>query len=134
MINLSLTYKREIRKFGIIAFLFFGTLCGVGIWTHKAVPAYLFGTLSTLGIGFILLPGPMAPVHRGWMKIAHFIGTLVTGLILALAYYLVITPAGFIKRIFGGVPLPTVPDKKAASYWVERTEPAQPKERFEKRF
>jgi len=129
-----LTDKREIRKFGIIAFLFFGTLCGVGIWTQKTTPTYFFGTLSILGIGFILLPGPMAPIHQGWMKIAHFIGTVVTGLILALAYYLVITPAGFIKRIFGGVPLPTRPDKEAASYWVERAEPAQPKERFTKRF
>ena len=36
--------------------------------------------------------------------------------------------------LFGGRPLPTKPDKEAMSYWVERTDPAQPEERFLKRY
>ena len=59
---------------------------------------------------------------------------MITTLILALAYYLVITPAALIKMLFGGRPLPIKPDKKALSYWVDRTEPVQPKERFIKRY
>ena len=51
-----------------------------------------------------------------------------------LAYYLVITPTALLKRVFGGRPLPTRPDRDAASYWVTRPELAQPKERFIKRY
>jgi len=68
------------------------------------------------------------------MKVAHLIGRMVNTLILAIAYYAVITPSALIKRALGGAPIPTRPDKRASSYWVERTEPAQAKERFLKRF
>lgn len=128
------TDKREIRKFGAIVLLFFGTLCGVAVWREKTIPVYFFGTLTVLGVGFLLLPGPMAPVHRGWLAVAHFIGRVVTLTVLALAYALVITPAGLLKRIFGGRPLPMRPDPEATTYWQDRTEPAQPRERFTKRF
>ena len=123
-----------IRKFGLIAFFFFGVLCALGLWLKKPIPIYLFGFLSILGLGFILFPTQLRPVYNAWLKIAHFIGKIVTTLILTLMYYLVITPAALIKRLFGGRPLPVRPDGKVMSYWVTRTEPAQPKERFLKRY
>jgi hypothetical protein len=126
--------SKDIRKFGITAFLFFGILCAVGIWRQKPVPIYLFGFLSCLGLGFILIPGILEPVYRGWLNIAHFIGQVITTLMLAIAYYVVITPAALLKRLFGGRPLPLSPDPDASTYWVSREEPAQPKERFYKRF
>ena len=128
------TEKKDIRKFGIIAVIFFGCLCMLGIWRQKPVPIYLFGALSVLGLGFILIPAQLKPVYEAWLKIAHFIGTVITTLVLALAYYFVITPMAFIKRLFGGRPLPVAPDKNVSTYWVTREEPAQPKERFIKRY
>ena len=128
------TAKKEIRKFGIIAWFFFGCLCGLGIWRNKPVPIYLFGFLSLLGLGFILIPIQLKPVYDLWIKIAHLIGKAVTVVMLTLAYYFVITPTALIKRLFGGPPLPLKPDKNASTYWVTRTEPAQPRERFIKRY
>lgn len=132
--SLNSTEPRQIRKFGIIAFIFFGTLCTVGIWAGRTVPTYLFSFLSILGLGFILIPSQLRPVYEAWLRIAHFIGRIVTTLILVLAYYLVITPSAMIKRLFGGAPIPRKPDKSARSYWVARDEPAQPKGRFLKRY
>ncbi|HUU41580.1 MAG TPA: hypothetical protein VMW42_11620 [Desulfatiglandales bacterium] len=128
------TDVKTIRKFGIVSFLFFGALCAVGFWRQKPLPVYLFGFLSALGLGFILLPSYLKPVYVAWLKIAHLLGKIFTTFILALAYYLVITPTALIKRVFGGRPLPISPDKNALSYWVARAEPAQPKERFLKRY
>ena len=125
---------KDIRRFGIIAFIFFGVLCTLGIWRHKPVPIHLFGTLSVLGLGFIILPYQLKPIYNAWLKIAHFIGKIITALMLILAYYLIITPAGLLKRIFSGSPLPLKPDKDIDSYWVTRDEPAQSKERFIKRY
>jgi hypothetical protein len=133
-VNSNSTEKHAIRKFGVIAFLFFGCLCVLGLWTGKAIPTYLFGFLSIVGLGFILIPEPLKPVYIGWLKIAHFIGKFVTIVVLTLAYYLVITPSAMLTRIFGGAPLPVRPDKEANSYWVPRDEKAQPKERFLKRY
>ena len=132
--NWNSTETKEVRKFGFVALIFFGCLCGLGIWKQKVLPTYFFGLLMVLGIGFVLFPGPLRPVHTAWLKIAHTLGRIITSLILALGYYLVITPAALIKRVFGGRPLPLKPDRNASSYWVARTEPTQPKERFSKRF
>ena len=132
--SLNSTDSKQIRKFGLIALIFFGCLCALGISLEKPLPTYLFGTLSALGLGFLLFPHQLRPVFVAWLKIANFLGRVVTTFMLALAYYLVITPAALIKRIFGGTPLPIKPDKNVASYWVTRKEAIQSKEQFLKRF
>lgn len=126
--------EKETRKFGVTAFIFFSCLCAISIWREKEILIYFFGTLAFLGFALLLLPGPLAPLHSAWLKFAHFIGKTVTTILMSIAYYLVITPTALLKRIFGGKPLPLKPDKNISSYWVDRTEPAQPKERFLKRF
>lgn len=132
--SLNSTDTKQIRKFGLIALIFFGFLCAFGVWREKFIPTYLFGFLATLGLGFLLLPYQLKPVFIGWLKIAHFIGRVITTLILTLAYYFVITPSGLIKRLFGGRPLPVKPDRNSSTYWVTRTEPVQPIDRFLKRY
>ena len=72
------TKMKDVRRFGIIAFLFFGALCALGLWRHKPVPIYLFGALSVLGIGFVLFPSKLTPVYTIWLKVAHFIGKIIT--------------------------------------------------------
>ena len=130
----SSTDKREIRKFGLIAFIFFGILCGLAIWRAKEIAVCLFGLLSLLGFCFFFLPELLRPVYYKWLSIAHVIGRIITLIVLALAYYLLMTPAALIKRLFGGRPLPVKPNKEVSSYWVAREEPVQPKERFLKRY
>jgi len=126
--------RKDIRKFGAIALTFFGILFGLGLWREKVAITYFFGLLALLGLGFLLLPSLLKPLYDGWLTIAHFIGRCITAIILTLGYYLVITPTALLKRVFGGRPLPTRPDRDAASYWVTRSELAQPKERFIKRY
>jgi hypothetical protein len=132
--NSNLTDPGEIRKFGVIGCIFFGTLFAAAVWRDKTLLTYFFGLLALLSIGFILLPDQLKPVYLFWLKIAHFMGSKITILILTILFYFVITPAALLKRIFGGKPLPVKPDPDADTYWVTRSEPAQPKERFPKRF
>jgi hypothetical protein len=123
-----------MRKFGFRAFVLFGLLCTLGIWLNKWMPVSLFGFLALLGLGFIMVPCRLQLVYLAWLKAAHFIGKAVTIAVLTLVYYLVITPTALLKRVFGGRPLPLLPDKDASSYWIARAEPAQPRERFMKRY
>jgi len=132
--NPNSTDTRRIRKFGLVLFVFFGALCALGVWRQRPVPACLFGFLWFLGVCFLLFPYRSRYVYGGWLKCAYFIGRTVNLLVLTLAYFLVITPSAWLKRLFGGPPLPVRPDPEASSYWVDREEAAQPRERFLKRF
>jgi len=132
--NSNSTDKRTIRRFGLAVFVFFGALCTVAVWRQRPVPTCLFGLLWFLGVCFLLFPHRSRHVYAGWLKCAHLIGRTVNVIMLTLAYFLVITPSGWLKRLFGGRPLPVRADPKASSYWVEREEAAQQRERFHKRF
>jgi len=132
--NSNSTENMQIRLFGLVAFIFFGTLSVLGLLMEKPVPLYFFGSLSIIGIGFIIMPTQLKPIYTAWLKIAHLIGRTFTTIILTLAYYLVITPSGLIKRLISGSILPVKPGKNHSSYWVSRVEPSQPKERFLKRY
>jgi hypothetical protein len=130
----SSTEKKEVRKFGAIALPVFGVLCAAAVWRgHEAVSVF-FGTLSALGLLFLLVPGPMRPVYGGWLKISRPIGTAVTLSILTLSYFLVITPAALLARRAARRAIPQCPDRNASTYWVTRTEPLQEKERYHKRY
>ena len=126
--------KTEVRKFGIIALSFFGGLSAIGFWLAKPLPATFFGILSMLGCGLVLLPKKLTCIYEIWIKFAHYLGKAFTVLMLTFAYFLVITPSAFLKRLISGPPIPLKSDPNKTSYWVTRTESAQPKERFLKRY
>lgn len=128
------TETSKIRRFGFIALVLFGSLCALGAWRQRPVPTCLFGILGFLGLCFLLFPYRSRHAYAGWMKGAHLVGRMITATVLSLAYFLVITPSAWLKRLFGGRPLPVRPDRTASSYWVPRKEAAQPRERFLKRF
>lgn len=132
--NSSSTDRAEIRKFGAAALVFFGLLTGAAFGRQKTGTAVFFALPAFLGAGFVLLPGTLAPLYRLWRRLARRIGAGITLLMLTLAYYLVVTPFALVMRLLGRRPLPLRPKPNQASYWVVRSEPAQPKARFEKRF
>jgi hypothetical protein len=132
--NSNSTDPKEIKKFGWVGLIFFGSLFSLCVWLKKPFAPYIFGVLAILGAGFVIIPMRMTRVYSVWLLITRLIGRVITTIMLSLGFYLVITPAGMIKRLFGGRPLPIKPNRDAATYWVKRKEPAQPKERFIKRY
>lgn len=125
---------REIRRFGLIALLFFGILSMLGILMDKMIPFFLFGILCMLGLGFILFPYFFRSVYKIWLKISHFVSTMLNIFLLSMAYYMAITPTALIKRLFGGRPLPVKPEREKISYWIFRDEQSQTVERYLKRY
>lgn len=128
------TEIKKIRQFGLVALIFFGCLSGVGWFTGKLILACFFALLALIGAGFVTIPRPLIPVYGGWLKVSAFLGKTVTVIILTLAYFLVITPYALILGLLEGRTLPVKPDRTISSYWVRRTEPAQQREQFLKRF
>jgi hypothetical protein len=125
---------KKIRQFGLVGLIFFGCLSGIALYTAKPILACFFALLALIGAGFVVVPKLLSPVYAGWIKVSTWLGKAVTVIILVLTYFLVITPYAIIMRLLGGYTLPVKPDRTISSYWVHRTEPAQQKEQFLKRF
>lgn len=126
--------RAELRKFGLTvgaAFLVLGTLSW---WRgHELPPRVLWGMGAALVVPALVAPDLLGPVQRGWMAAAMFLGHVNTRIILSLLFYTVITPIGFVVRLFRD-PLDRSLDRPGDSRWIPRTvEPVDPA-RYERQF
>ena len=109
----------EGRKFAFTVGAAFVVLAGVALWRHKQLTATVLGSLgAVLILAGAVVPTYMGPVQRFWMGIAHAISKVTTPIFLAVIYFVVIAPAGFVLRLFGRKPLGAPRD--ATTYWVTR--------------
>ena len=109
----------EGRKFGLTVGIAFLVLAGLTLWRGKETTPIVLGVL---GAAFVLaalaIPTRLGPVQRGWMGGAHLISKVTTPIFLSVIYFVVITPAGFMMRLFGRKPLE--PPHDGTTYWVTR--------------
>jgi hypothetical protein len=121
----------EGRKFGLTvgaAFLALGT---VALWRGRRRTAVALQALgAALVLAGIVAPTALGPVQRAWMALAHRISKVTTPLFLGAVYFLVITPAGVVRRRTGG-PF-AARRQRSASRW----EPHEPTDaaRMERQF
>lgn len=99
--------------------IFVAVLGGLLWWrtgdVQTALTAWLTGTALTSI--YWVIPIVRRPIHVGWMYAAFPIGWTVSHLLIALVYYLVLTPIGLLMRAAGYDPLQRRFDRTAATYW-----------------
>ena len=59
-------------------------------------------------------------VDKIWLKLGTVLTKIVNPIVLALLFFLVLTPIALVMRIVGKRPLCLEPDQTAATYWIER--------------
>ncbi len=127
--------KKELRKFAIIAIVFFGLIAFLQYRHHNTIAMYIFGSLSAWGlIAAITFPPVIRPLHWLLTKVAHYIGWFNTRLLLGLMFYLIFTPIGLLMRAFGKDLLDQKVDRKAKSYWILKEEKPFEKKDYERQF
>ena len=90
----------------------------------SAVVCLIFVSGSLLLLLGIAAPSRLSTLNRVWLKVGTVIAKVVNPVILALLFFLVVTPMAFFMRIVGKRPLRLVADRTAATYWIEREPPA----------
>lgn len=88
--------------------------------------ALVLGAVSLLAA--VLVPGRLEPARLAWMKLGEIIGRVTTPIMLAIVYYVVITPMGVVRRI-------VAPTRRTAkdSQWHRRPSLPEPA-RMERQF
>jgi hypothetical protein len=114
--------RRQLTVFGLIWLVFFG-IVAVVIWSRGGpqLLALAAGAVAVI-VPLVGLISPRFPriVYVATAYVAFPVGFVVSYLLLAAAYYLVLTPTGLVMRAFGHDPLHRRFDPDAASYWVAR--------------
>ena len=113
--------RRDLAWFGAILAAFCGVV-GTVLWWKFGVPR---AATIVWGVGLVVAALYYAvrplrrPIFVGWMYAVFPIGWIISHVILALVYYLVLTPCGLLMRIAGRDPLQRKLDPEAESYWIE---------------
>ena len=84
-----------------------------------------------LGVG-LLAPALLTPLNRAWMGLALLLSRVVNPVIMAVLFYGVFTPMGWLMKLMGMDVLGATRDPATASYWIDRhgKEPGSMKNQF----
>ena len=128
------TDNKAIRDFGIL--IGFILLIIAGILFYKEGESYVI--IFWLGIAFIGfglgMPIILKPFYSTWMYFAVVLGWFMTRLILGLLFYIVVSPIGFISRLFGKEFLDLKTSSLNRSYWNYKDNDSISHQNYEKQF
>src|SRR5262245_29692201 len=136
--------ERTLRQFGWIALAGFGLFALLAwnqwlVFRHLPEGARAAVTFTMLGLGALtalfslVFPRANAPLFVGLSVVAFPIGFVLSYVIMATLFYVVITPVGLVMRVFGKDPMDRrfLPDAK--TYWLD-ARPARAKADYFKQF
>ncbi len=129
MIDLNLNpSKRELRIFSLGALVFLA-IVGWLVW-RKSGSTTAAEILVAVGVVVAVLgltvPRAVRPLFIALMVINYPIGWVVTHVVMALIFYLVVTPLAVIMKVAGRDPMERRFDQSAATYWKRRPTETDP--------
>jgi len=86
-------------------------------WKGRPAAPYIAGVASFFILSGLVAPIILAPIERAWMAFANVLSIVMTFLILALTFFLVITPMGLFLRLIGKDLLDRKWNDKRDSFW-----------------
>lgn len=116
--------RTELRVFAVLLVVFFGL---IALWIYRRTGSlpWALGTFSVataVAVAGFFLPAFLRYVYVGWMTAVTPIGWVVSHVLMAVVFYLVVTPIGLLMRLMGRDPMQRAFERNATSYWQPRTQ------------
>jgi len=108
------------RSFGLLFFIVFLIL---GLWPLKNGENlnFYFTSISVLFLILGLFNSKLlTPFNKSWIKLGEILGIIIAPIVMALVYFVVLTPVSFFVRIFGKDLLGLKFIKEKETYWIKR--------------
>ena len=108
------------RSFGL---LFFAVFLILGLWPLKngenlniyfITASVIFLLLGLINSKFL------SPLNKFWIKLGEILGIIIAPIVMALVYFVILTPVSLIVRIFGKDLLGLKFLKEKETYWIKR--------------
>jgi hypothetical protein len=118
--------RKELRNFGIIALI---ATAVISLVLHLLKDLGSPWILIILGIGFVIFLSSLIStkitwiIYIGLILVTFPIGWVMSFILMAIFYFLIITPIGLFFRLIGRDPLCRKFDPDAGSYWQAHRKP-----------
>ena len=111
------------RAFG---WVFTAVFLIVAVWPLASGGALRWWALVVAGLLMLITlaaPALLTVPNRLWMRFGELLHRVVSPVVLAFLFYVVVTPMGLMMRAFGKDPLRLRRAASQASYWIKRDPP-----------
>ena len=106
----------------------FGILFGVVFIIISIWPLFYSNSLRVwsliLAITFFLItflkPSLLKPFNNAWIKLGELLGRIIAPIVMAIVYFLILTPISLLVRLFGKDLIGMKFSNDINSYWVKR--------------
>tara|TARA_A100001015_G_scaffold139406_1_gene154571 strand:+ start:905 stop:1285 length:381 start_codon:yes stop_codon:yes gene_type:complete len=108
------------RSFG---FLFFVVFLIIGLWPLKNggdINSYFLIASTIFLILGLINSKILSPLNKLWIKFGEILGAVIAPIVMAIVYFIFLTPVSLIVRVFGKDLLGLKFFKKKKSYWIKR--------------
>jgi len=131
---MSKNYSLKIstnRSFGIVFFFVFIT---IALWNFEG--NFSNTRLSLLGISLLFLvlgflnSKILTPLNILWHKFGVLLGNIISPLVMAFVFFLIVFPIGLIMKMLGKDLLNIKFNKKIKSYWIKKNTKSSMKQQF----
>ncbi len=126
--------KNQLRQFGLSVGGVLTALGAILFWYGSENALYLIAGGGLLLLSGLLVPQILFPLQKVWMTFAVIMGWVMTRVILAVLYYVVLTAIGLIARLTGKQFLELKWDCNQHTYWNYRANRDFDKQIYEKQF
>ncbi len=112
--------KSSNKSFGI---LFFVVFLGLGLWplTNDNNPNIYLIIISIIFLILGLLNSKLlSPLNSFWIKFGELLGKIIAPVVMAIIYFLILTPISLMVRLFGKDLLGLKFTKQIKTYWIKR--------------
>lgn len=106
------------RSFGIVFFVFFLILALWPLLNNSQIlklPLILSITFLLLGVFNSKI---LTPLNKIWMKFGLLLGSIISPIVMGIIFFGIITPTGFILRIFKKDILMLKRNQNSHTYWI----------------
>lgn len=112
--------RKGLREFGLTTGGILAALFGLFFpWVlSRPYPLWPWIIAAILAGWALAAPATLRTFYRLWMRLALLLSRITTPIVMAVVYFLVITPLAFIMRVAGRDPMARRFDENAKSYRI----------------
>ena len=108
------------RSFG---FVFFVVFLIIGLWPIKNgenLNSYFLVVSALFLILGLINSKILSPLNKLWIKFGEILGIMIAPIVMAIVYFIILTPVSLIVRILGKDLLGLKFLKEKKTYWIKR--------------
>tara|TARA_Y100000817_G_C16785592_1_gene512648 strand:- start:569 stop:949 length:381 start_codon:yes stop_codon:yes gene_type:complete len=112
--------KENNKGFGLLFFIVFLL---IGLWPllNGNNPRIYFFPIAVLFLILGVINSKiLTPLNKLWIKFGELLGRIVAPLVMAIVYFIILTPLSFLIRISGKDLLKVKFSNKLNTYWLKR--------------